>query len=150
MMIGGEKGREIERWSDDERRGWAQTILRDVFGPDVPEPVEVGCTTWNDDPFALGAYTYIPVGATPDDLETLAESVGARLLFAGEATYRPHWGCTHGAYASGLREAARITGDASILPNRIFTENRRWRAMLLRATRFFNTLGAALSEQEVE
>src|SRR5439155_26908204 len=90
------------------------------------------------DEFSLGAYTFMRVGATPEDIRTLSEPVGDWLFFAGEATNPFHWGCTHGAYTSGLREAARISGDASILPVRHFSENRRWRDMMLRSSRFFN------------
>ncbi len=95
-------------------------------------------TSWTLDPFALGAYSYIRVGATPGDLERLAEPVAGNLFFAGEATNRHHWACVHGAYVSGLREAARVAGDPSILPPHPITEDRRWREAMLRAARFFN------------
>jgi hypothetical protein len=69
---------------------------------------------------------------------------------AGEATSRQHWGTAHGAYVSGLREAARLSGDPSVLPSRNFTENRRWRALTQRATRLFNVLNASLGAAELE
>ena len=56
----------------------------------------------------------------------------------------------HGAYASGLREAARLLGDPGVLPQRHFTENRRWREMMVRATRLFNVLSSSVSEENVE
>jgi hypothetical protein len=86
----------------------------------------------------MGAYTYMKVGAKPDDARTLGEPVGDWLFFAGEATNPFQWGTTHGAYISGLREASRISGDPSIMPVRHFSENRRWREMMLRSSRFFN------------
>jgi hypothetical protein len=55
----------------------------------------------------------------------------------------------HSAYLSGLREAARLTGDQSIMPSRNFTENRRWREMLQRANRFFNVAGRNVDQDEV-
>jgi hypothetical protein len=55
----------------------------------------------------------------------------------------------HGAYVSGVREAARISGRREILPPRHFTENRRWRDMMLRANRFFNMRGRSLSEADL-
>ena len=149
MMAGGELGREIERWPEREVREWALRILRDVFGDRVTEPVAISRTGWSRDPFARGSYSYIALGATPDDIEALAAPVGDRLYFAGEATYRHHWGSAHGAYASGLREAARIAADPSILPARNFTENRRWRAMMLRTSRLFNVLSASASAPEL-
>jgi hypothetical protein len=41
----------------------------------------------------------------------MAEPVGARLFFAGEATHRRFPSTVHGAYLSGLREAERVQGS---------------------------------------
>jgi hypothetical protein len=126
-------------------------VLRDVFGESrVRPPKSVICTQWANDPFAQGAYSYIALGSTPDDIDALAEPLYDKVFFAGEATNRYHWAVAHGAYASGLREAARISGDPTILPVRHFTENRRWRNMTMRTTRFFNTLNATMSPPEIE
>ncbi len=83
-------------------------ILRTVFGERVPEPTEVAVTRWHTDPFAIGSYSYVPVGGSSDDFEVLSRPVGDRLFFAGEATIVDHSGTVHGAYLSGLREAERI------------------------------------------
>jgi CRP-like cAMP-binding protein len=107
-------------------------------------------TQWDRDPFARGSYSFVAVGATPADIEALADPVEGRLFFAGEATYRHHWAGAHGAYASGVREAARLLEDPSILPARHFTENRRWRDMMLRATRLYNVLNTAVSPDDLE
>lgn len=150
MLIGGERGRQIERWTPQHVEEWSQGVLRDLFGPEALKPRRIEVTRWDSDPFARGSYAYIAVGATPEDIEALAAPVGDRLLFAGEATVRTHWACLHSAYVSGLREAARLTGDSSILPSRHFTENRRWREMLQRANRFFNLVGRSLDPLEVK
>jgi monoamine oxidase len=150
FLTGGEKGCAIERWPEGQLGAWVRTVLGDVFGARSREPVALGRTSWSLDPFARGAYSYLAVGATPDDIEALAEPVGDRLLFAGEATYRRHWAAAHGAYASGLRAAAQVAGDPSILPSRNFTENRRWRDLMLRASRFLNARSGVLSRQELD
>ncbi len=149
MLVGGHRGREIETWPEARLRTWALSLLTDLFGAAIPEPIDVRCTSWGRDPFSRGAYAYIRVGSTPADLDEVAAPVGDRLLFAGEATYRQHWGCAHGAYVSGLREAQRIAGDARILPSRRYTENRRWRELMQRANRFFNFHGRALDADEL-
>ena len=149
MLIGGEQGRRVERWPAEETSAWAVEVLEDVFGPDLPAAHKLEVTKWDSDPFALGSYAYVAVGSTPDDIDALAAPVSDRLLFAGEATERTHWACLHGAYVSGLREAARLTGDPTLLPSRHFTENRRWREMLQRADRFFNLIGKAIDPEEV-
>jgi monoamine oxidase len=147
LIVGGSLARRIESWGDDEIRAWSRATLREVFGAEPPEPVAVARTRWTRDPFSLGAYSFVGVGSTPADIDTLAEPVGGRVFFAGEATYRHHWAAAHGAYASGLREVARLTRDPTILAARTFTENRRWREMMLRATRLFNVLSTALSQE---
>jgi monoamine oxidase len=150
LLTGGDKGWEIERWPEGQVRAWVGTVLGDVFGERASEPVGLERTSWSLDPFARGSYSYLAVGATPADIEALAEPVSDRLLFAGEATYRSHWAAAHGAYASGLRAAAQVADDPSILPSRNFTENRRWRDLMLRANRFFNARSAVLSRQELD
>lgn len=149
LIVGGELARQVEGWSTDDVRAWGRATLREVFDTEPPEPVCVETSNWTRDPLSHGAYSFIGVGSTPADIETLAEPVNGRLFFAGEATYRHHWAAAHGAYASGVREAARLTRDPTILPARAFTENRRWREMMLRATRLFNVLSTALSQEEL-
>lgn len=149
LLAGGALGREVEALGDDEARDWALGQLRRAFGDAVPAPVAVHRTGWSRDPFALGSYSFVAVGSSAADLAALAEPVDERLFFAGEATNPTQWAVAHGAYVSGLREAARITGEAALLPPRNFTENRRWRAQLGRASRFFNLRIAAIDAGEL-
>jgi monoamine oxidase len=148
-VIGGTKGREIEQWDDAAATAWLSVVLCDLFGAAAMPPRRVAVTTWNIDPFSRGAYSFMALGASPADIEALGEPIDDTLFFAGEHTSREHWGCAHGAYASGLREAARIVGDPAIAPPRHFTENRRWRDMMLRATRFFNLVSRSLAPDEM-
>jgi len=63
---------------------------------------------WRDDPFARGAYSYVPAGALPARAK-LAEPVSDTLFFAGEATNLNGCSATvHGAIASGARVAKQI------------------------------------------
>ena len=63
---------------------------------------------WQKDPFAAGAYSYIPVGGI-DAQAQLARPLEDTLFFAGEATNtEAHQGTVHGAIASGLRAAREI------------------------------------------
>lgn len=147
FIVGGELGQALERWPVDKAVAWAQAALRRMFGQ-APDPVRTLRTGWTLDPFALGAYSHVPVGATPADFDRLAEPVGKRLLFAGEATCRQHWACVHGAHVSGLREAARLLDDPSVLPPLRITEDRRWRDMMVRAARFFQMRATSADRAE--
>ncbi len=42
------------------------------------------------DPLFRGAYSYIALGSSPDDMEALGEPVDDVLFFAGEATSKDH------------------------------------------------------------
>jgi monoamine oxidase/CRP-like cAMP-binding protein len=138
VLAGGALGRELERMPEADAHAWGMKMLRRCFGEAVPEPRARHRTSWSIDPYARGAYTFIAAGATPADIRTLQEPLGNRVFFAGEATSAEHWGTVHGAYLSGLREAAGISGMRSVLPPRTITESRRWRLRMRRAERFFN------------
>ncbi|KAL2938518.1 putative polyamine oxidase 5 [Bienertia sinuspersici] len=83
---------------------------------------------WGSDPLFLGSYSYVAVGCSGDDFDTLAQplprndkdfdSPPLQLLFAGEATHRTHYSTTHGAYFSGLREANRLLQHYNFLGQR--------------------------------
>jgi polyamine oxidase len=89
---------------DDARSPYPEPLEDLLRALGAPRPVEMRITRWHDDPFARGAYTVIPPGASSDDLDVLAEPAGP-LLFAGEATEWDYRGTVHGAYLSGLRAA---------------------------------------------
>jgi len=110
----GKYGLEIESKSDDEIVAEAMTILRTMWGADIPEPINKVITRWNSDPFAKGAYSFIKVGSTVADRAILAKSVSNRLFFAGEATSTDNAATTNGAYDTGLREAQKISSLAPI------------------------------------
>jgi monoamine oxidase len=62
---------------------------------------------WKSDPFARGAYAYLPVDGLKAQ-QSLAQSVNNILFFAGEATSVGHIGTVHGAVDSGIRAAQEI------------------------------------------
>ena len=62
---------------------------------------------WHDDPFSLGAYSYLPVNGV-EAQQALSQSLADKLFFAGEATSAGHIGTVHGAIQSGQRAAQEI------------------------------------------
>lgn len=101
-------GRAIEALSDEEIVAGMMGVLRKLYGSDIPKPEAWLITRWNSDPFTYGSYSHIPVGASGKDYVTLAQPVGERLFFAGEATNRSHPSTVHGAFLSGERAAAEV------------------------------------------
>ncbi|MEM9293443.1 MAG: NAD(P)/FAD-dependent oxidoreductase [Acidobacteriota bacterium] len=90
------------------------SVLRQVHGDRLPDPVAAHATGWAGDPFSLGSYSYPALGSSSDDYRTLAQPVG-RLRFAGEATTARWPQTVHGAFHSGLREAESLGADPDLL-----------------------------------
>lgn len=65
-------------------------------------------TSWSQDEFALGSYCAFPVGIDPSRVFSAFIQGAGRLRFAGEHTTPIGTACTHGAFCSGKREAAKI------------------------------------------
>ena len=58
------------------------TVLRRMYGENVPEPEAIHCTKWASNPFALGSFHCMRIGATRADLENLKRGI-RNLHFAG-------------------------------------------------------------------
>ncbi|KAL8237864.1 hypothetical protein R6Q59_018945 [Mikania micrantha] len=118
-LVAGEAARSFEFTHPSTLLHRVLSILRGIYGPkgiDVPNPVQSVCTKWGHDPLSYGSYSHVRVHSSGSDYDILAENVGNRLFFAGEATNRQHPATMHGAYLSGLREASciyRATRDGS-------------------------------------
>ena len=103
-----EQGRAIEAWTDEQIVASAMQTLRIIFGNAIPDPLDYQITRWASDPYALGSYSFNPVGYTPALRTELAKPLGQKVFFAGEATEAQHFSSAHGAYLSGLRAAKEI------------------------------------------
>jgi polyamine oxidase len=106
-------GRLLSAGADAAAR-WALDMLAEATGAACPQPAAVAVTSWTTDPYAGGAYTHIPPGASPADADLLGEPVGGRLLFAGEHTQSARLAYADGALTSGIREAKRLLGQRSV------------------------------------
>lgn|ERR1700733_399032 len=84
------------------------------FAGSVPWFAAVAVTSWAADPWAGGAYTHIPPGASPADADLLGDPVGGRLLSAGEHTQSARLAYADGALTSGIREAKRLLGTPAV------------------------------------
>ena len=83
--------------------------LRAVFGSSITSCLSdrVITTTWQGDPWTLGAYSAARPGQTHQRV-VLARPVDGRLFFAGEATSREFFCTSHGAYLTGPRAMGEI------------------------------------------
>lgn len=99
--------------TDDEVTGHLMGHLRAAWGA-VPDPVEIARSEWARDPYARGAYSFVPPGATRADFDLLGQPVAGRVLFAGEATGSARVGYVDGAFSTAIREAKRLLGTPEV------------------------------------
>jgi monoamine oxidase len=109
---GGTRAEVLTLDSDDALLDQAFAALSHIFevskGVLEAELVEFYTHNWHKDPFAAGAYSYIPVGGLEAQTQ-LARPVADTIFFAGEATNTVgHHGTVHGALATGLRAAREM------------------------------------------
>eukprot|EP00252_Welwitschia_mirabilis_P017874 TRINITY_DN3980_c0_g1_i1.p1 TRINITY_DN3980_c0_g1~~TRINITY_DN3980_c0_g1_i1.p1 ORF type:complete len:751 (-),score=160.25 TRINITY_DN3980_c0_g1_i1:386-2638(-) len=112
-LVAGEAAARFEKMAPEDIVHRVLSVLKGIYtkkGITVPDPIQTVCTRWGSDPLSLGSYSYVAIGASGKDYDILAESVGdGRLFFAGEATTSMYPATMHGAFLSGLREAAKIS-----------------------------------------
>jgi monoamine oxidase len=104
----GSAGEKNELRDDAELVACLMTCLRKMYGQNIPEPVGHLVTRWNQDPFSLGSYSYVPVGSKQSLRRYIGMPVENRVFFAGEATSQFFPSTVHGAFLSGVRAAYEI------------------------------------------
>ena len=112
---GGNMADTVEALDDRATTASAMEALRAMFGTAIPDPVAAQISRWRQDPFAHGAYSIIPVGASGKDRGALAGSDWqGRLNFAGEACAQDFPATAHGALITGRRAAKDVIQAASL------------------------------------
>jgi len=106
MFNAGKFARAVETMTDAEVIASASSALAPAFAA-VPTPTGLLRSSWSVDPFSLGSYSFIGVGASLADRDALAAPEGRR-FFAGEACSHDHAGTVHGAYTSGEAAANAV------------------------------------------
>ncbi|SZF03037.1 unnamed protein product [Blumeria hordei] len=106
-LMAGDAAFATESTSNEELLSEATRVLRTVFGPSVPSPIETIVTRWGHDEFSRGSYSYTGPHFEPFDYGAMAKPIG-NLFFAGEHTCGTHPATVHGAYISGLRAASEV------------------------------------------
>jgi monoamine oxidase len=115
VEVAGNFGRELSEKGEAAMLAFAIQWLGSIFGTNVKNTIARNhVTRWNARPYVLGAMSV----ATPGHAEArtaLAEPVGARLYFAGEALHASKWGTVTGAWESGERTADAVLRRLGLL-----------------------------------
>ncbi|KAJ6317442.1 hypothetical protein OIU76_013059 [Salix suchowensis] len=78
-LVAGEAAHTFESMPPTDAVTQVIQILKGIYEPQgitVPEPIQTVCTRWGSDPFTLGSYSNVAVGASGDDYDILAEKCG--------------------------------------------------------------------------
>ncbi|XP_050527883.1 peroxisomal N(1)-acetyl-spermine/spermidine oxidase-like [Daktulosphaira vitifoliae] len=120
--IAGTEAAYLETATDADISSHITSAFRRFLGdPTISEPCHIVRSTWSLDPYFCGAYSFYGLSTTSRDFLVLSkpepnemrQAIPPVLFFAGEATDPIHYGTTHGARASGIREAERIISITS-------------------------------------
>ena len=109
-LVGLATGQLVKAWprlTDSERLQKTLSALAPLSGPHF-NPVDFQSTSWCEDPFSMGSYSFPAVDQKLLDRRILTEPIAGRLHFAGEATNLEDYGTVNGAYLSGQDVATKI------------------------------------------
>lgn len=104
----GDFAKRIEKMKENEIIDLAMKQLRKAI-PNAQNPIRCKFSKWQSDRHIKGGYFIAnSEESTLDCCDILAESIGNKLFFAGEASDRELNGLVHGGINSGQREAFKI------------------------------------------
>ena len=110
-FVGGAFGWELSAEGEATAVDFATAELVKLFGADARKHITGGLLTdWADNPHTLGAYAAARPGHF-DARRILAEPVGGRLFFAGEAVAGSHMALCSGAWMSGDATARAVSAS---------------------------------------
>jgi monoamine oxidase len=104
----GEYADQSELLSDAEIIDEIMNHLKKIYGNSIPNPKSMLRTKWAQNEFTYGAYSFATNGTTSQDFDSLTSVVDNKVYFAGEHTNKDYRGTVHGAYLSGVSQAAKI------------------------------------------
>jgi Flavin containing amine oxidoreductase len=115
LDVGGRFGRELAAEGGPAMIAFAGDWLANLFGADIKKAIKrTNATQWNQEPFVLGAFSAAAPGGQPSR-RILAEPLGNKIWFAGEAVHETLWGTVGGAWESGERTAETVLRRLGVL-----------------------------------
>jgi polyamine oxidase len=114
VTVVGDETLRVDQMDDDAVKSEVMDVLRQMFGPEIPEPTDFYFPRWSTTDWAYGSYSNMPPGMSLKQHQNVRANVD-RVWFAGEHTSTNYFGFLHGAYFEGKKVAetlaARLDGD---------------------------------------
>ena len=108
-LNGGAAAAAVDGMPVDRQTALASDVLAAVYPGRFRPPRAAQASSWWEDEFSRGSYSFTAVGSGLQDREVLAAPVDGRLWLAGEASHAELHSTVHGAWLSGRAAAERAT-----------------------------------------
>lgn len=103
------EARRLELSKDEVVVAEAMEKLREMYGADIPEPLDVLIPRWSADPLFRGSYSNWPLGVLEEHHHNLRTSLASGALhFTGEAMAEEAFGYVQGAWNEGQATAKKV------------------------------------------
>lgn len=106
-LTNGESKR-VEAQSDEDTLREAMDVLRDMFGPNIPDAIDVLVPRWWNNRFQRGSYSNYPTISNNLQLVRDVKAPVGRIFFTGEHTSERFSGYVHGAYLAGIDSSKEL------------------------------------------
>jgi polyamine oxidase len=110
VTLTNEESKRVESQSDEETLQEAMEVLRDMFGPNIPDATNILVPRWWSNRFQRGSYSNYPLITNDQDFRDIKAPVG-RIFFSGEHTSERFSGYVHGGYLAGIDTGKAILED---------------------------------------
>lgn len=105
------EARRVARMSDKDVKDEIMLKLREIYGKDIPEPLDIVVPRWDLDPLFMGSYSNWPLGQLEQHHSNLKQPVGGnKVYFTGESNSREYFGYVQGAWEDGKQTAEQLAG----------------------------------------
>jgi hypothetical protein len=118
LTLAAHSGAELADKGENAMTEFALDWISSVFGSGAKKAVlRVHATSWNKDPWALGAFSSAPPGAQ-EARQALSQPLNDVVWFAGEGVHQSFWGTVGGAWQNGERVADAVIARLDHKPPR--------------------------------
>ncbi|GMJ01233.1 polyamine oxidase 1 [Hibiscus trionum] len=95
------ESKRVEAQSEAETLKEVMSVLRDMFGPEIPTATDILVPRWWNNRFQRGSYSNYPIISNNQVVNDIKAPVG-RIFFTGEHTSERFNGYVHGGYLAGI------------------------------------------------
>ncbi|XP_022898010.1 polyamine oxidase 1-like [Olea europaea var. sylvestris] len=107
VTLTNEESKRIEAQTDEETIKEAMEVLRNMFGPEIPDAIDILVPRWWNNRFQRGSYTNYPIYVNRQLLHNIKAPVD-RIFFTGEHTSEKFSGYVHGGLLSGIETSKAL------------------------------------------